>query len=138
MLRTSRLVLLGLIIMLAAACTSSATVPNLAGTQWKLATLNGQAPITSSRIIILNFDPNNQISGNSGCNSYGGNFATSGSTLSFSKVFMTLMACPEPGIDEQESAFQQALSKVASFEISNGQLNLKDASGAVVLTFSKA
>jgi heat shock protein HslJ len=140
MLRISRFLLLGisLIVVLAAACTSTATNQNLTGTKWKLAALNGKAPVTSDNSVILNFDPNNQISGNSGCNSYGGDYTASGSALSFSKVFSTLMACADQSVNDQEAAFHQALSKVATFEISNGQLNLKDASGTVLLTFGKA
>jgi heat shock protein HslJ len=139
MIRVSRSLLLSLsFIVLVAACASASASQNLTGTKWKLATLTGKAPVTSDNSITLNFDPNNQISGNSGCNSYGGEYSLSNSALSFSKVFSTLMACADQAVNDQEAAFHQALSTVTTFEISNGQLNLKDASGAVLLSFSKA
>lgn len=139
MIRISRLILISLsLISLAAACATAPATQNLTGTHWKLSTLNGKAPIAAGTPVVLNFDPNNQISGNSGCNSYGGDYTANGSALSFSKVFSTLMACAEQSVNDQEAAFHQALSKVATFEISNGQLNLKEASGTVLLSFSKA
>jgi heat shock protein HslJ len=60
------------------------------------------------------------------------------STLSFSKVFSTMLACIDQSVNDREAAFNQAMSSVASFEISNGQLSLKDAGGATVLVFTKA
>jgi heat shock protein HslJ len=60
------------------------------------------------------------------------------STLSFSEAFSTMMACADQSVNDQEAAFNQAMSSVASFETSNGQFSLKDASGAVVLVFGKA
>ena len=139
MFRNARLLLLSLslIVVLATACTSSAATQNLAGTQWKLTALNGKPPFAAGNPVVLNFDSSNQISGNSGCNSYGGEYTASGNTLSLSKVFSTLMACADQSVNDQEAAFHLALGKVVSFEISNGQLNLKDAGGIVLMTFSK-
>jgi heat shock protein HslJ len=139
LIRISRLILISAsLIVLVAACTAAPAAQNLTSTQWKLTTLNGKAPVTTNKSLTLNFDSNDQVSGHSGCNSYGGDYTANGNALSFSKVFSTLMACPGEGIDEQESAFHQALSQVTTFEISNGQLNLKNANGSVLLVFSKA
>jgi heat shock protein HslJ len=45
------------------------------------------------------------------------------------------MACADQSVNDQEAAFNQAMSSVTAFEISNGQLDLKDATGTIVLTF---
>lgn len=138
MVRISRLLLLSVsfVLVFAAACTPAIASQNLVGTHWKLTTLNGQALVAGSQIT-LDFNQGNQIDGNSGCNSYGGEYVLNGSAMSFNKMLSTLMACADQSINDQEAAFNQAMSSVAAFEISNGQLNLKDAAGTIVLTFIK-
>ncbi len=139
MIRLSRLPLLiiSLIVVLAVACTPAPANQNLAGTHWKLTALNSQAPVTAGNQITLNFDPNNRISGNSGCNSYGGDYAVNGSALTIGEMLSTLMACADQSVNDQEAVYDQAMGSVASFEITNGQLNLKDAGGKVILIFNK-
>jgi heat shock protein HslJ len=138
--RISRLLLrsISLIVVLAVGCTPTPANQNLADTHWKLITLNGRAPFTGGDQITLNFDPSNQISGNTGCNSYGGNYILNGNALSFDKMFSTLRACADQSANDQEAAYNQTLSSIATFEVSNDQLSFKDASGTVVLVFSKA
>jgi len=140
LIRISRsfLLCISFVVVLTAACTPASASQNLVDTHWKLVALNGKAPVTGGAQVVLNFDPGNQISGNSGCNSYGGEYVLNGSALSFNKMFSTLMACADQSANDQEAAFNQTMSSIASFENSNGQLSLKDAAGKVVLVFSKA
>ena len=126
------------LLLVVTACSAAPSEQSLNGTSWNLVKLYGQTLPAGTRPLTLKFETPTEISGNSGCNSYGGSYTASGSALAFNKVFSTLMACADQGVNNRETAFQQALSKVAFFEISNGQLSLKDASGAVVLIFSQA
>lgn len=126
------------LLFVVAACSTAPSGQSLNGTNWNLVKLNEQTLPAGTRPLTLKFETQTEISGNSGCNSYGGSYTVSGSVLAFNKVFSTLMACADQGVNDRETAFQRALSKVALFEISNGQLSLKDANGAVILVFSPA
>src|SRR5512143_872112 len=117
------------LLLVVAACSTAPSAQSLNGTNWNLVKLNGQALPAGTPPLTLKFETQTEISGKSGCNSYGGSYTVTGSSLAFNKVFSTLMACADQGVNDRETAFQQALSKVAFFEISNGQLSLKDASG---------
>lgn len=54
-----------------------------------------------------------RVSGNSGCNTYGGNFELSETKdrISFSKIFSTKMYCVEPKKNDIEREYLSALSK---------------------------
>jgi heat shock protein HslJ len=129
----SKLLLFALIVaILLAACASSSA--NLAG-EWKLSEVNGKAPLAGTSIT-AKFE-NGKVGGNSGCNSYGGDFSASGSKLSFSAVMSTMMACADQGIMDQESAYQQALSQVTGYTVSADRMEMKNSAGETILVFTK-
>jgi heat shock protein HslJ len=116
------------------ACSGLGGSSNLEGS-WKLSTINGQAPIAGSTIT-AKFEKG-EISGNSGCNSYGGKFSASGSKLSPSELVMTEMACMDPqGVMDQETAFLQALNQAASYSVKDGSLEIQNAAGETILVFT--
>ena len=110
----------------------------LDGTHWTLTQLNGQPPVAAEAVVDLSFQAEGRIGGNGGCNSYGGDYAVSGSRLTVSNLMSTLMACLDDGLNTQESAYWAALGTVASYDLSGDVLTLKDASGAAVLVFARA
>lgn len=131
-------ILMILMVMLAACSTvRSGAGPQLTGTQWRLVALNGQPPVPATSVT-LNFNADNQVGGNGSCNSFGGTYTTSGNSLKIAELASTMMACADQAINEQESAYFQALQSVATYEIANNQLTLKDANGTVLLVFARA
>lgn len=73
----------------------------LRDTAWELASLSG-SDLLSGTAITIEFAVD-EVSGSGGCNHYGGNYQSSGNSLSVSDVFSTEMWCLEPeGILEQE------------------------------------
>lgn len=107
------------------------TVPSesdiaLAGTAWKLVTLNGE-PALADAEVTLSFTEA-EVSGNAGCNSYSGGYSLDGSTLAFTPLISTMMACEGPLMD-QESAFFAALQASESVSVEDGQLTLSAADG---------
>jgi putative lipoprotein len=112
--------------------------PALAGTQWNLAALNGQAPVAGFDRLALKFESDSQVSGNSGCNSFGGSYTATGGALRFGPLAGTLRACAEQALNDQEARYYTALSNTAAFELAGGRLLFKDASGATVLVFDPA
>lgn len=103
--------------------------------EWTLLTLNG-APLLADSTITATFEEG-KITGYSGCNSYGGAYTVKGADLQLGEIAMTLMACLEEGVMEQEQAYMEALSNVAKFRLDNDRLELLDASGVSLLAYAR-
>lgn len=106
------------------------------GTTWRLSSLGGE-DAAGGIVSTLTFNDDNKISGNGGCNSFGGKASFDGAKLKFSDVFSTMMACEQPKM-EQEAAFLAALAKAASYTVEGGTLTLLDGSGTAVATLTAA
>ena len=120
------------VLVMLVACSGTSSDP-LNGTTWELYSIGKYSPIAGSKTTIR-FE-GGQVSGLGGCNQYGGEYKSSGQTLSFSALYMTEMACMSPeGIMDQEQLFLQYLGDARSFEIVNGQLQISRSSGET-LTF---
>ncbi|MCL7454720.1 MAG: META domain-containing protein, partial [Anaerolineae bacterium] len=152
----SRLLTLGFILLLLAACgpLPSPTVPGatetdapppsgadpLAGTEWILTSLHGGALLEGSHIV-LKFQEDIVV-GFAGCNAYGGGSgsytASRDGTLEIPAPAQTSMACVEPeGVMEQEEAYVEALAGAASYRMADNRLQLQDAAGETALVFAR-
>lgn len=117
--------------ILVSACGNIAGA-SLDGTSWELVSMGQQPPITGSTITIAFED--GQVKGNSGCNSYGGEYKLRGDKIEFGMLMSTLMVCVDTSMVEQESAFMRYLGEVRTFELADRQLQLIRADGEA-LTF---
>lgn len=106
----------------------------LAGTQWVLSTLNGNAPLEGAQVT-LNFDAEGRVTGSDGCNRFFGPYRVEGDALVFQQFGGTLMACP-PALMTQSRDFTSALAATKAFDIAGDTLTLRDADGATVATFT--
>jgi putative lipoprotein len=106
----------------------------LKSTKWQLDELNGGKVVTQ-RVITLEFTSDGKISGNGGCNVYGGGYTQTGSALKFTDIFSTQMACDDL---QPENKFFAALQKAGSFKVKNSKLYLySDGTAIVVFVKSK-
>ena len=121
-------------VVMLVACGGTGGDP-LNGTSWELYSMGKYSPIAGSRITI-NFK-DGQVNGNSGCNTYGGDYQLNGDKIEFGMLMSTLMACADPAMMEQESIFMQYLGGTRSFEIVDGQLQIYGSEGEA-LTFVPA
>ena len=124
----------------AAPATSGASVPELAGTSWNLASYadadGTQTPAVSEPSVgTVTFLTGGQLAGSTGCNRFTGTYEQSGADLSITTGAMTEMACLGP-VGEQETAVIAALAKVATAAVASDNLLLKDAQGAELLTYA--
>ena len=108
--------------------------PPLVGA-WNLVQLNGQALVPGTTIS-ANFN-NGQVSGSGGCNTFNASYTTNGNNVTISYPAGTQISCA-PEVMDQESAFFQALSSVATYQISGPNLTFNNGGGATVLAFSGA
>ncbi len=86
----------------------------------------------------IEFSSDGTVSGNSGCNSFSGTYATSGDQLSIAQLAVTQRACADPEVDAAEQQFLAALPRVATWDRSGQTLTLRDADGAAQLVLVPA
>ena len=108
----------------------------LPGTSWEVISYNNGREAVVSLLngtnISLTFGTDGQVSGNAGCNSYSGDYQTSGKTLKVGSLKGTRMFCDKPvGVMDQEKQYLAALQSAATFEIAGDTLTIRDASGAM-------
>jgi heat shock protein HslJ len=116
-----------LVILAISACSAKneGSPASLVGS-WKL-TAYGPAdsptPAVTDAEAGLTFNEDGTVTGNSGCNEFGGNYTVEGDQITFDEITSTLMACDAPRM-EQESAVHQVLTDTATFKIEGNTLTL--------------
>lgn len=115
---------------------SGAATSSLEGTYWKLTRLGDTAVTMASKQQEPHFILNSQlrrVTGSGGCNRITGSYDLNGHHLVFSQMAGTMMACVE-GM-ETETAFLEALNRVAAWKITGQELELYDGSGNAIASF---
>ena len=113
----------------------AAAAPELAGTSWVLAggiDVPGWEQVAPSAGFA-----DGKLTGANGCNRYSTSYTLDGEALKLGDVATTNMACGEPGA-AVETAFMDALGRVAAARITDGELTLLDGDGGEVLRFREA
>jgi heat shock protein HslJ len=73
------------------------------------------------------------VAGNGGCNQFNGPYAIDGDAIEIGPLVATKMACPAL---DQEGAYFAALEAATTWSISADQLELRDAEGALQVSFT--
>ena len=106
---------------------TSSSAAYLYGKEWALLELNGKAVSLDTSFPKhphLIFEKDNRVSGNLGCNSFGGNLELqSDNGIRISEIAATHMACPNLEI---EQAFLETLQNAKSFAVDNNTLTLSN------------
>jgi heat shock protein HslJ len=110
---------------------------SLERTRWTLASLGASgAPIVKTpneAFLVFGAEPD-RVQGAGGCNHLAGSYVRSGDELRFGPLASTRMACVTGG--EVEAGLHAALERTARFRIHADALELFDASGALLATFT--
>ncbi len=116
------------------------TNASLEGVSWALDSYIDQqgntADVLPSTEITALFE-SGRLSGSGGCNSYSAAYVANGNKINISKIISTMMMCAE-NISNQESMYLGALEKAAAYNATNDSLEMMDANGTVILTYSPA
>lgn len=121
--------------ILLTACTGGASV-NLTG-EWRLVSYGPASnPRPAEGETSINFGADGQLSGNVGCNSFGGKYEVSGETIKFGQFMTTLMACMDT-IGEQESAVLAVFVNTAPFALTGDTLTITSADGSMVAVLAR-
>jgi heat shock protein HslJ len=96
-----KIYLLAVALLIVVACPNAST--DIKG-EWKLVSYGDVAnpmPAIPNVDTSIEFDPNGQIRGNVGCNTFGGIYEVNGDKITFSSIMSTLMFCEETSVQEQ-------------------------------------
>ncbi|MCP4328407.1 MAG: META domain-containing protein [Alphaproteobacteria bacterium] len=129
MRRPHRLAVLGLTVVLAAACQGQAPPSvaetngaDLIGTSWTAEFIDGQ-PVLADVETFVRFEDEKRLTGNGGCNAFFGTYETDGDRLMIGPVGITKRACAAP-INDQERRFVASLATAERFEFEDDLLLL--------------
>lgn len=82
------------------------------------------------------FGTDGSVNGNATCNRYFGDYSTTGSTIKIGPLASTMMACPDTAQQDQETAYLAALQASTTWKVSGLTLELRDAKGALQVSFA--
>jgi heat shock protein HslJ len=111
----------------------------LTGTYWRLAAFRTQVELvelSAPNNGAIQFATDGNVAGNSGCNTFMGNFETmDNNIIKIAPAGMTLMAC-ENDLMVQETALMEALPLARTYKITGQVLQLFDGSNAELLRYN--
>lgn len=96
--------------------------------------LDGPTLAASGRPATIAFEADS-ISGNTGCNSFGGPYQATADTIIFGELFSTLVACTSDELNNQERAIFSALQGTVPYTISNDLLLISYDAGRQALIY---
>lgn len=111
----------------------------LTGVEWVVTSYNnGKEAVVSvinGTTITAVFSEDGMVSGNASCNIYNAPYELDGSNITIGVGMTTMMACPEEGIMEQETAYLAAITTAATYSIQGDTLELRTADGALAASY---
>jgi len=128
------LLILFVISLAISACIAKQPSASLAGS-WKLisyGTASAPTPAVANVEAGLTFKEDGTVTGNSGCNGFGGSYTVDGDRVAFKDIVSTLMACDDPRM-AQEEAVHKVLTDTAAFKIEGNTLTLTNNDMVLVL-----
>ena len=131
--------LLAAFALVLAACggTSSSSGSDITGTVWQWTAMQETVPASQSVVpdpenYTITFNTDGSVAIKADCNNVTGNYKIDGSKITITLGASTLMAC---GDASQDAIYLASLSKVDSYAVENGQLQLKFANDGGKMDF---
>lgn len=108
------------------------------GAEWKLTELNGESIVLDAEFPAepyLVFETEGRITGNLGCNGFGGNFEVEANNgLKLEHIAATQMACPNLEVEQE---FLEVLNTTRSFNVEGNRLELRNENQEVTAKFTR-
>jgi heat shock protein HslJ len=127
-----RLVALGVLVLVAAGCMTSADV--ITGKPWKLAEIGGAPPVDPDGIVGVSFGTDGRFQVQTGCRSGGGTFHVEGNRVVLDSEMLQPTPCSD-AMSAQDAILLRAVEGRPRFEIDTrtGRLRLTNEAGQVLL-----
>jgi heat shock protein HslJ len=111
----------------------------LVGATWHATMINngrqGVEPVVEGTDPTATFDAAGTVSGNATCNTFNGAAVVDGTSIAIGPLMSTKMACADERSSTQEAAYLAALENATVFEVRGSTLELRDADGALQVSF---
>jgi putative lipoprotein len=123
-----------LIGILVSACSAKDSSESLLGA-WKLVSYGAAGsptPVVADAEAGLTFNEDGTVTGNSGCNGFGGDYTVEGDQVTFGQVASTLMACDDARM-AQEDAVHKVLTETATYQIAGDTLTITNNDMVLIL-----
>jgi heat shock protein HslJ len=124
------------VLLLVNSCSTSNLVSQLAGTNWNVTSILGEALVSediAKGLPSLSFSDNGKLFGSTGCNNFTGDFKLDGTKLSLNPGAITKMMCPS----DTEQNFLNAIKQVTSIKMIGDKLELLSGAQTVMSLVSK-
>jgi heat shock protein HslJ len=105
--------------------------------KWTVSTMRRQQKAELEQLsgVTIEFSTDSSFSGKAPCNRIGGVYTLKGTSIKFSRIFATRMACDKL---EQESAFLKLLEEtVSAYTVEGNKLLLRDGSSNIVFELKR-
>jgi heat shock protein HslJ len=129
--------IVGLMVLFVLAACSGGTSASIIG-QWKLVSYgpaDKQTPAASDVDTSIEF-LDGKLSGNVGCNGFGGDYEVKGDSLTLGPVMSTMMFCEGP-VGDQEMGTLAVLKDSAKFVLDGDKLTITSADGNAVIVLER-
>ena len=123
--------------VLLAACTGSASASVIG--DWKLVSYGSPADPTSAAPDVdtsIVFGEDGKVSGNVGCNGFGGDYTVDGNTITFGQIVSTLMFCEGP-VGDQETTTLSVFVGSTTFVMDGDMLTITSEDGSSVVVLAR-
>jgi len=125
-------ILIGLLVVLALTACAGKTSVSIQG-EWKLVSYN-QVPAVPNVETSIEFK-DGQLSGNVGCNGFGGDYTVDGTTITFGPVMSTMMFCND--VAQQEAGTLAVFHEKTTFVLDGNTLTITSADGKSSIVLEK-
>ena len=116
-------------------CSGLGGRPQIIDGHWELLRLRGKAVIEGYFPLTAEFQPDGRLQCHGGVNYFGGNYRSSGNSITIHVTITTLIGGSRE-LMQQEIVFQQVMEQASTFRVEdNAQLTLRNAEGQVLALF---
>ena len=106
----------------------------LKNTKWELKSLNKKDIKKVEKVAIINFEKENKVFGNLGCNSFFGKVDIKPNNINISKVGSTMMMCSDMSVERD---YMEVLDTVTTYKIDGNSLIFFDKNNKEIARFIK-
>ena len=131
-------ILIGVLSLLVLAACTAGSSESING-RWQLishGSPSSQTPAAADVDAFIEFGEDGQLSGNVGCNGFGGDYEVKGDAITFGSIIATEMFCEGP-VGEQEATTFAVLSESATFVQDGETLTITSADGNSVIVLGR-
>ncbi len=107
---------------------------NLENTKWELVSLNQKEIKKLDKIASINFEKDNKVFGNLGCNNFFGTYKVNSTNLEIGQVGSTMMMCLDMSV---ENEYSKVLQNVKSYKMKENNLIFFDENSKEIAKFKK-